>query len=91
MVAFLILTFTQGSGYMIFGSAQYNLLPSLENAKHGIDLYTVTTTIGALTLVGYTILGGRLSGTRPLLRSTIILSSVFALAFLVFSVAGASL
>ncbi len=91
MTAFLILTFTQGSGYMIFGSAQYNLLPAIENAKHGIDLYTVTTTIGALTLIGYTVLGGRVSGTRPLLRGTIILSSVLFLSFLLFSVAGASL
>jgi len=91
MVAFLILTFTQGSGYMIFGSARYNLLPAIENAKHGIDLYTVTTTIGALTLIGYTVFGGRLSGTRPLLRSTIILSGVLLLSFLWFSVAGASL
>ena len=91
MTAFLILSFTQGSGYMLFGSAQYNLLPAVEDAKHGIDLFTVTTTVGALTLIGYAILGGRISGTRPLLRGTMILSAVLLISFLCFSVAGATL
>lgn len=91
MVAFLTLSFTQGSGYMIFGSAKYNLFPALEDMKHGIDLFTVTTTLGALTLVGYVLAGDRIAGTRPLLRSSIILSCALLLSFLVFSVAGASL
>lgn len=91
MVAFLTLSFTQGSGYMIFGSAKYNVIPSLEDLKHGIDLFTVSTTLGALTLFGYLLAGDRIGGTRPLLRSSIILTGVLLFSFLVFSVAGASL
>ncbi len=91
MVAFLTLSFTQGSGYMLFGSAKYNIFPALEDLKHGIDLFTVTTTVGALTLVGYVLAGDRIAGTRPLLRSSIILSCVLLLSFLVFTVAGATL
>jgi len=91
MVAFLTLSFTQGSGYMLFGSPKYDLLPSVENLKHGIDLFTVTTTVGALTLLGYIVAADKISGTRPLLRSSIILSSVLLFSFLVFSVFGASL
>ena len=56
MTAFLILSFTQGSGYMLFGSAKFNIFPFLEDAKNGIDLFTVTTTIGALTILGYFLL-----------------------------------
>ena len=91
MTAFLILSFTQGSGYMLFGSSKYNVFPGLEDLKHGIDLFTVTTTIGALTLVGYVLAGDKIAGTRPLLRSSIILACVFIFSFLLFSVAGASL
>jgi len=91
MIAFLTLSFTQGSGYMIFGSAKYNIFPALEDLKHGIDLFTVTTALGALTLVGYVLAGDRIAGTRPLLRSSIILSCAFLFSLLVFSVVGASL
>jgi hypothetical protein len=87
MVAFLTLSFTQGSGYMLFGSAKYNVLPSLEDLRNGIDLFTITTTIGALLLIGYTVAADRIAGTRPLLRSSILLSSVLFLSFLLFSVA----
>ncbi len=91
MVAFVTLSFTQGSGYMLFGSAKYNIFPALEDLKHGIDLFTVTTTVGALTLIGYVLAGDKIAGTRPLLRHSIILASVFIFSLLVFSVAGASL
>jgi hypothetical protein len=91
MVAFLTLSFTQGSGYMLFGSAKYNLFPALEDLKHGIDLFTVSTTVGALILVGYTVAGDKIAGTRPLLRSSIILSCIVLFSFIVFSVAGATL
>jgi hypothetical protein len=91
MVAFLTLSFTQGSGYMLFGSAKYNVFPALEDVKNGIDLFTVSTALGAVTLVGYLLAGDRIAGTRPLLRSAIILFGVLIFSFLVFSVAGAAL
>ncbi|MDA4131293.1 MAG: hypothetical protein OK457_11030, partial [Thaumarchaeota archaeon] len=91
MTAFLILTFTQGSGYMIFGSAKFNLVPAIENAKNGIDLFTVTTTVGALTILGYLLAGDRVLGTRPLLRGSVILSAVLALSFFWFTIAGGGL
>ncbi len=91
MTAFLILSFTQGSGYMLFGSAKFNLLPSIENLKNGIDLFTVTTTIGALTILGYLLAGDRVLGPRPLLRGSMILSAVLAVSFIWFAVAGGTL
>lgn len=91
MAAFLTLSFTQGSGYMLFGSAKYNVFPALEDLKHGIDLYSVTTTIGALMLIGYTVAGDKIAGTRPLFRSSIILGSTLLLSFLLFCVAGIGL
>ena len=91
MVAFLTLSFTQGSGYMLFGNAKYDIIPSIENLKNGIDLFTVTTTVGALTIVGYLLLGERITGTRPLLRSALILFGVLLISFVWFSVLGAAL
>ena len=91
MVTILTLSYTQGSGYMLFGSAKYNIFPALEDIKHGIDLYAVTTTLGSLLLVGYLTAGDKIAGTRPLLRGSIILSAVFIFSFLLFSVAGITL
>ena len=88
MIAFLTLSFTQGSGYMLFGNSKYDIVPAIEEIKNGIDIYSVTTTIGAFILLGYVALGDRIAGTRPLLRSSIILTSVLVLSFLLFSVAG---
>ena len=91
MVAFLILSFTQGSGYLLFGSPHYNLLPGIENAKHGIDVYTLTTTLGGIAILGYLLAGSYLSGTRPLIRGSLYLVAAFLASFLCFSVAGLAL
>jgi len=91
MTAFLILSFTQGSGYLLFGSPQFNLLPQIENAKHGIDVYTLTTTVGGLAIFGYLLAGNYISGTRPLLRGSLYLAVTFLASFLCFSVVGLAL
>ena len=76
---------------MLFGNPKYNIVPAVEDIKHGIDLYAVTTSIGACLLVGYTVAADKIAGTRPLLRSSIILSGVLLLSFLLFCVAGVAL
>ena len=92
LVGFLIFTFTQGSGYMLLGSAKYNLAPIIEDVHHGIDLYTVTTTAAALIAVGYVIFSREESfGTHTLLRASLILSGVFVLSYFWLSVIGVSL
>ena len=92
IVAFLILSFTQGSGYMLFGNPKLDLIPVIESAKHGIDIYTVTTTVGALLGVGYLILGGRVTRRFPaVLGGSLILIGAAVLSFLMFTVMGANL
>ncbi len=92
LTAFLILSFTQGSGYMLFGSAKLDLLPAIENARHGIDIYTVTTTIGALVSVGCLLAGDRITSRIPLARSgSLILFVTATLSFFLFAIMGASI
>jgi hypothetical protein len=92
MVAFLILSFTQGSGYILFGNANLNLFPLIESAKHGIDIYTVTTTVGGLVSLGYMTLGGRMSGRLPsALGASLVLFGTALLSFFMFAVMGVSI
>ncbi len=91
MVAFLILTFTQGSGYILFGNAQLNVIPAIENARHGVDIYTTTTTVGALLIGVYLVAGDKLRGKLPAIVSSAILTGTLLLSFYVFSILGATL
>jgi hypothetical protein len=87
LVAFLTFTYTQGSGYILFATAKDNIVPALENVYHGINLYTVGTTFGALLALGYAIFSPRQSiGARTLLRSSLILFGVFILSFFWFGI-----
>ncbi|MGI0091192.1 MAG: hypothetical protein ACREBS_05740 [Nitrososphaerales archaeon] len=91
MIAFLILTFTQGSGYILFGNPRLDLVPAIEGARHGIDVYTVTTAIGALVAVGYLIFGERITSHLPIIRSgSLILFGTVVLSFLMFTIMGAN-
>ena len=63
VTAFLILSFTQGSGYVLFGSASFNVVPAIEDIRNHIDLYTTTTTVGAVAALGYLVTRGSASGT----------------------------
>ncbi len=92
LVTFLILSFTQGSGYILFGTAKDDLVPLLENASHVINLYTVGTTAAAILALGYALLSPREAlGTRPILRSSLILFGVFILSFFWLSIMGVPL
>ena len=77
---FLILSFSQGSGYMLFGSARFNVVPAIEDIRNHIDLYTTTTTVGALVALGYLVTRGSASGSRTLLRSSVVLGGTLLLA-----------
>jgi hypothetical protein len=92
LVAFLIFTYTQGSGYMLFGTARDNLFPLLEDAAHGINLYTVGTTAAGILALGYALLQPKQTfGTRTIYRSSLILVGVFMLSFFWFSIMGVPL
>jgi len=87
LVAFLIFTYTQGSGYILFATPKDNIVPLLENLYHGINIYTVGTTIGALLAIGYVIFSPRESiGARTVFRSSLILFGVFILSVFWFSI-----
>lgn len=89
LVTFLILSFTQGSGYILFGTAEANLVPMVEDAAHGINIYTLGTTVAVLLALGYAILSPRESfGARTVLRASLILLGVFMLSFFWLSIKG---
>jgi len=81
-VAFLTLSYTQGSGFMLLGDARLNLFPALENVPRGIYLYTIPTAIGALGMFGYLFTRNRVIAKYPIMLSVLFLIGTFVLSYL---------
>ena len=89
--SFLILSFSQGSGYMLFGSPRFNVIPLIEDARNGIDIYAATTTVCALLLLGYLASRGGITGSHTLIRTTLIIFGALMLSYFWFSLLGVNL
>lgn len=72
IVAFVGLSFTQGSGYMTLGSSNLFLAPALEQTNDNLLIFTVITTVAAAILAYYMIRKPG-SGTNALRNSSILL------------------
>ncbi len=79
-VAFVAISYTQGSGFMTLGT-QVTLLPLIESTKNNLLLYTLTTTIAALLLVLYVVRKPS-PGDHTLRNSSVLLLFLFFIEFI---------
>ncbi|MHB8567854.1 MAG: hypothetical protein ACYC7D_12890 [Nitrososphaerales archaeon] len=87
IIAFVSLSYTQRSGYMILGNQSISLMPVVEQTRNNLLLYTLTTTIASFLFVMYMVRKGS-SGDHTLRNSSLILIGTFITEFILFGVLG---